>query len=323
MPLIDLPVSELATYRGRTPKPHDFDGFWDHAIEVVSALDPQVELTPVDTPARFARAYELRFTGLKGARIFAKLLVPAQAAGPAPALLQFHGYSMDSGDWVDKLSYVASGFCVSAMDCRGQGGRSQDVGGAPGPTLRGHIVRGLEGEPGDLLFHHIFCDCFQLARIVMAMPEVDATRVATMGASQGGGLALACAALEPRIARAVSIYPFLCDYQRVWEMDLAQDAYLELRQYFRSHDPRHERKTEVFERLGYIDVQHLAPRIRASVLMATGLMDTICPPSTQYAAFNALSGPRQMVHYPDFGHEGLPGFGDIAFRFLHEMLEPA
>lgn len=42
-----------------------------------------------------------------------------------------------------------------------------------------------------------------------------------MGGSQGGGLALACAALEPSVARVASQYPFLCDWLRVWELDLA------------------------------------------------------------------------------------------------------
>ena len=87
----------------------------------------------------------------------------------------------------------------------------------------------------------------------MNMPEVDATRVGALGDSQGGGLTLACAALEPRIKLAAPVFPFLCDYQRVWEMDLALDAYDEIRTYFRQFDPRHEREQEIFTKLGYID----------------------------------------------------------------------
>ena len=67
-----------------------------------------------------------------------------------------------------------------------------------------------------------------------------------------------------------------------------QNAYAELREWFRNFDPRHEREEEVFTRLGYIDVQHLASRIQAEVLMGVGLMDQVCPPSTQYAAFNKI-----------------------------------
>ena len=69
-------------------------------------------------------------------------------------------------------------------------------------------------------------------------------------------------------------------------------------------------------RLGYVDNQHLAHRIRADVLMAVGLMDTICPPSTQFAAYNKTRSPKEMLIYPDFAHEGLPGVNDRIFDFL-------
>lgn len=102
-------------------------------------------------------------------------------------------------------------------------------------------------------------------------------------------------------------------------MDLAKDAYQELQTYFRQHDPLHQREDELFTKLGYIDVQHLAPRIEADVLMAVGLMDTVCPPSTQFAAYNKIRSPKSLAIYPDFGHEGLPGFADTALLFMNEL----
>ena len=153
----------------------------------------------------------------------------------------------------------------------------------------------------------------------MAMDDVDENRVGATGASQGGALTMACAALTPKLNRAAPVYPFLCDYQRVWEMDLAKDAYEELRDYFRRFDPLHERETEVFTMLGYIDNQHIAHRTRAKVLMLTGLMDNICPPSTQFAAYNKLTCEKNMLIYPDFGHENLPESGDRILQFLLGM----
>jgi cephalosporin-C deacetylase len=235
-------------------------------------------------------------------------------------VLQFHGYSRDSGDWLDKLGWAAEGFCYAAMDCRGQGGRSEDSGQVKGTTLRGHIVRGLDDpDPRKLAFRQIFLDAAQLARVVMGFAEVDASRVGCCGASQGGALSLACAALEPRIKRTAPVFPFLCDYQRVWELDYAKEAYEELRLFFRAFDPRHEREREIFTKLGYIDCQHLAPRIRAEVLMFTSLMDTICPPSSQFAAYNKITSKKNVVFYPDFSHEALPGQIDRTFNFMREL----
>jgi cephalosporin-C deacetylase len=320
MPILDFPLSKLKTYKGINPKPKDFDAYWEKALKEMRSLNPRVELKPNHVlHAPYADCFDMTWTGVGGARIHAKLLKPKHASKPHPALCVFHGYSMSSGDWSDKLPYVAAGFTVAAMDCRGQGGLSEDSGGVKGNTLNGHIIRGLDDKPEKMLYRQIFLDTAQMARIVMDMPDVDAKRVGATGGSQGGGLTLACAALEPRIARAAPIYPFLSDYQRVWEMDLAKHAYDELQQYFRRFDPTHAREKEIFTKLGYIDNQHLAPRIKAQVLMAVGLMDEICPPSTQFAAYNKIRSKKEMVILPDYGHEHLPEFGDRVFNFMMGM----
>jgi len=320
MPLMfDMPLEELQTYQGTNPVPRDFDGFWDAGLEDMRAVDPQVELTPAEFRTSFADCSHMYFTGVGGARIHAKLLRPRNITQTHPAVLMFHGYSSSSGDWSSMLGYVAQGFSVASLDCRGQGGLSEDRGGVTGWTLNGHIIRGLDGAPENLLFRQIFLDTAQLAGLVMDMPDVDQNRLGATGGSQGGGLTLACAALEPRIKRVAPVFPFLCDYQRVWEIDQAKDAYAELQEYFRKFDPRHEREQVIFEKLGYIDVQHLCPRIQGEVLMSTGLMDTVCPPSTQYAAYNKISSPKSIDLYPDYDHEDLPGQADRVFQFMMRL----
>lgn len=316
MPLIDLPLSELRRYAGKNPRPADFDAYWQRALAELDAVDPKPELKPAAFSASGADCFDLWFTSVGGARIYAKYLRP-RSPGPHPLVLQFHGYSGNSGDWFDKLGWPASGQAIAAMDVRGQGGKSEDPGGVLGTTLRGHIVRGLDDpDPDHLAYRQVFLDTVQLARVVLDFAEIDQSRVSTYGQSQGGALALACAALEPRITRCAPVFPFLCDYQRVWEMDQAKEAYFELTYFFRMFDPRHERESEIFEKLGYIDCQHLAPRIKAEVLMFTGLMDAICPPSTQFAAFNKITSKKDVVIYPDFGHENLPGMIDRVFGFI-------
>ena len=319
MPLIDMPLDELKKYNGSSPCPPDMDEYWDRAIAEMKATDPGVELIPSRFQVPFAECYDLYFTGVRGARIHAKYIRPKNSETKHPAVLQFHGYTGSSGDWNDKLNYAAMGYSVAALDCRGQGGKSEDTGGVKGNTFRGHIIRGLDEGADHLLFRHIFLDTAQLAKIVMEMPEIDENRVGAMGGSQGGALTLACASLEPRIKRLAPVYPFLCDYRRVWEMDLAKDAYEELRTHFRFFDPLHTRENEIFEKLGYIDIQNLVPRIKGEVLMAITLMDNICPPSTQFAVFNKINSKKEAVIFPDYGHETLPGQNDRSFRFLMEL----
>lgn len=320
MPMLDMPLHELRQYKGISPKPHDFDDYWEKALGDLEAQPDNLELvlSPFQTPN--AQCFDLYITGVGGSRIHAKLLKPRHIKGRAPAVLQFHGYSGDCGDWSSKLSYVSEGFVVAALDCRGQGGLSEDIASVKGTTQSGMIIRGLD-DPDNTKLHYrnVFLDTAQLARIVMGMDEVDETRVGATGGSQGGALTMACVSLVPSINRASSVFPFLSDYRRVWEMDLAEKAYAELKSFFRRFDPRHEREEAIFTKLGYIDIVNLAPRVQCRVMMATGLMDDICPPSTQFACFNRLTCEKKHILYPDFGHEDLPGYNDMTFQYMLEM----
>ncbi len=319
MPTVDMPLSKLKEYQGINPRPADFDEFWDRSIAEMNAIDPEAQFIPYPLESKIADFFELRFKSTKGAEIYAKFARPKNIDGKVPAVLRFHGLSGDGGHWASLLTYASQGYCVASLDCRGQGGVSQDVGGVAGTTYTTPFTRGLDGPPEGLLCRDLFLDTAMLARIVMGLDYVDETRVGACGGSQGGALTVACAALVPSIKLCAPTYPYLSDYKRVWEMDLAKGAYEGLRYYFRYFDPRHEREDEIFEKLGYIDIQFLAPRIRAKVLMATGLMDTTCPPSTQFAMFNKITSEKEVVIYPDFGHEGLKGHSDIEFAFLSQL----
>ncbi|MBR7185484.1 MAG: acetylxylan esterase [Clostridia bacterium] len=319
MPLIDMPLEKLKVYTGRNPRPADFDEFWDRSLAELAAIDPAPQFVPHPYAAKAAECFDVYFTSTKGAKIHAKLVRPIGITGKVPAVLSFHGLSGSGESFRSMMSYASQGFVVASLDSRGQGGESQDVGGVAGTTFTTPFTRGLDGEPEGLLCRDLFLDTAQLARVVMALDYVDETRVGATGGSQGGALTIACAALVPEIKLCAPVYPYLSDYQRVWEMDLDRGAYEGLRYYFRHFDPRHERQEEIFTKLGYIDIQFLAPRIRAKVLMGTGLMDNTCPPSTQFAAYNKMTYEKQVVIYPDYGHEGLKGHDDIIFNFLADL----
>ena len=319
MPCIDMSLEKLYAYGGVSPKPHDFDKFLDDGLEEMRAIDPSPVLTPVAIKSKIADCFELTFKSTKGATVFAKFIRPKNLTEKAPAVLLFHGLSGSSDNFARLMNYASQGFCVAYMDCRGQAGFSEDVGGVAGTTYTTPFVRGLSGDPSGLYYRDVFLDTAMLARVVMGMDCVDETRVGVTGGSQGGALSIACAALVPEIKLCAPVYPYLSDYKRVWDMDLDKGAYEGMRYYFRAYDPRHEREDEIFTKLGYIDIQFLAPRIKAEVLMGTGLMDTTCPPSTQFAAYNKMVCKKKVVIYPDFGHEGLKGHDDIIFNFLAEL----
>ncbi|MBQ0104946.1 MAG: acetylxylan esterase [Armatimonadetes bacterium] len=305
MPLLfDMPKEELFSYMGSNPKPKDYEEFWDKSVEEMHSIDTEMEFVPAKWNYRNLKAYDIYWTGIDGARIHGKCVMPLCGEAPFPAVLMFQGYADWAYDFPTLMIWAAQGYAAFSIDVRGQKGISEDPVSVKGNTLNGHIIRGLDDEdPKKLFFRNVFLDCAQLAYLVMKLDFVDENYVCTQGSSQGGGLSAACAALEPRIRKASVSIPFLSDYKRTWQIDLYKDAYQELSWYFRNRDPHHEREEEIWTKLGYIDIQFLAPRIKAEVLMNTGLMDTVCPPSTQFAFYNKLSSKKQVKFWHDYGHE--------------------
>lgn len=311
-----LTIEELEKYEGVTPRPADFDEYWERAMEEMHSVDPKVEMILSDFVHPAADCFDMYFTGVGNSRIHAKIAIPKQHENNCPALLWFHGYTGAGDPWLNLVSYAAAGFVTVAMDCRGQGGSSEDMVAVKGNTYHGLLVRGVEDEPEKLQFRRMYLDAAQLTELVMAMEQVDADKVYTQGMSQGGGLALLAAALVPRVAKCVAIAPFLSDFKQYYLSHSSGPGIDELGNWFRVRDPLHKREEEFFTKLGYVDIQNLAHRIRAKVQLYIGLADVVCPPKAQFAAYNKITSEKEVIPYEDYGHEMMPNCREEAFGFL-------
>lgn len=180
--------NEYNSYIGSGKKPADFDEFWDKGLEELSQLPLQYELEKVNIPSHIADFYNLYFIGINGAKVRCQYVCPKNKTKKTPGMLMFHGYHCDSGDFTDKVGWVAEGFSVLAMDCRGQGGWSEDNTVVNGTTLKGLIIRGVEEGPESLYYRSVFLDTAQAAKILMSMDNVDEGNIVVQGASQGGKL---------------------------------------------------------------------------------------------------------------------------------------
>ena len=303
-------LKEWGNYLGAAEAPADFEQFWQAGKEEVQQLGTGFNVTKVDLPSNLVDAYELSFNGVNGGTIFCQLLQPKKIDKPLPTVLQFHGYHYSSGDWGDKVSLAAEGVIILAMDVRGQGGKSSDRRETLGGTDIGHIVLGLDEGPQNLFYRSIYLDAYQLAQIALGMPGVDPEKLYVYGGSQGGAIGLVCASLEPKISKAFLQFPFLSDFQGVYEAGVEGSAFHELCEWFKTKDPLHEREEELFETINYIDVQHFASKVQAKVTWGIGLKDTLVPVQGQFAAYNKLTCEKELLVYPDLGHEYLPKFND-------------
>ena len=79
MAVVDMPLSELKVYHGKNPCPADFDAFWEKGLNEMNAVDPAIELRRAKYTCSFADCFDMYFTGVKNARVYAKLVKPKAA----------------------------------------------------------------------------------------------------------------------------------------------------------------------------------------------------------------------------------------------------
>ena len=137
------------------------------------------------------------------------------------------------------------------------------------------------------------------AEVLCSFPEVDRSRVAFTGASQGGGLSLAAAALSLRPSFVWADVPFLCDFPRAVQT-ATEDPYPEIPRLLRL---RPELEQVAFATLSYVDVANLAHRVSCPVVVTVALWDEICPPSTIFGPSPGSRAPtRRCGFHPFQGH---------------------
>ncbi len=275
------------------PQP-DFEIFWMNAKQELAVVDPRYKLTRIDSLCSPKRnVYLVEMHSLGDVRIRGWFSVPA-APGKYPAIMQVPGYSSQMlPEYVDYGDDIV-GF---GLNIRGHGNSQDDV----NPGFPGFLFSGIENKE-TYIYRGAYMDCVRGIDFLFSRPEVDTLRVAVEGGSQGGALTFATAALDNRrIMACVPQIPFLSDFPDYFRIAAwPANEFLE----FIETEKKMPRE-KVYEVLSYFDIKNLAGRINAPLLMGVGLIDDVCPPHINFAAYNQVKSEKRYIVYPFAGH-GLP-----------------
>jgi cephalosporin-C deacetylase len=305
MAFFDLPLEQLKTYLPERNEPADFAAFWSETLAETRTHPLNACFLPYDSGFRNIEVFDVSFNGYGGQPVKGWLLLPVVRRAKLPCVVEYIGYGGGRGFPIQWLGWSNAGFAHLVMDTRGQGstwlpGDTPDPEpDGTNPHYPGFMTRGVL-SPKTYYYRRVFSDAVRAVETALSHAEIDAERIAVTGGSQGGGITLAAAALEPRVKVAMPDVPFLCHYRRATQM-INSFPYTEISNYCKTHRDKVE---QVFATLAYFDGVNFAARTKAEALFSVGLMDEICPPSTVYAAYNHYQGSKDIRIYEYNNHEG-------------------
>jgi cephalosporin-C deacetylase len=323
VPLFDLPIEQLREYRPERTEPADFDQFWQRTFHEAAEFPLDAQFTPFDSRLSMVDVFDVSFRGWGGDRIGGWFITP-RGDTPRGCVVKYLGYTNGRGFPFDHLLWPAAGWATLVMDTRSQGavasispGVTDDPHGAGHPYGFGVMTKGIL-DPESYFYRRVFTDAARAVDVAASFPGVDRDRIVVAGGSQGGAIAQAVAAVQPAVCAALIDVPFLNQFRRAAEL-ASTGPYPELVKFLASQRGSEDK---VFHTLSYFDGVNFAARATVPALYSVALMDTTCPPSTVFAAYNHWGGPKQIEVWPWNAHEGGEGWQiDRQLTYLREQFE--
>jgi len=321
VPIYDFSLRDLRQYQSDVVAPTDFDAFWDRTLAETRAFPLAPQFEPYDAGLRLVDVFDVTFAGFGGHPVKGWLILPKNRPAPLACVVKYIGYGGGRGFPHEHLMWPTAGYALLVMDTRGQGS-SWSKGDTPDPVgsdaaSPGSMTRGIL-SPDTYYYRRVFTDAVRALETARSHPAIDPARLAVVGGSQGGGISLAAAGLDAGVKALMPDVPFLCDFPRAVTVT-PRDPFPEIARFLAVH---RDKVAQVFSTLSYFDGVVFAARSTASALFSVGLMDTICPPSTVFAAYNAFAGADKTINEYGFNdHEGGGAFQERAqLAWLAERL---
>ncbi|MES2735139.1 MAG: acetylxylan esterase [Verrucomicrobiota bacterium] len=289
------------------PVPDDFDAFWAAQKAALAQVEMKSTLTPVTSTLPKVDVYDAQITCL-GAPVSGYYAKPKDAkAKSCPAILFVHGAGV-GGSSLGAVAWSEREGGMLSMDINAHGlpnGKpkafyDEQAAGA----LKDYRFQGRDDRE-KCYFKGMFLRVIRALDFLTAQPEWDGKTLIVYGSSQGGFQAFAAAGLDSRVTFFCAGVPAGCDHTGIaagringWPKLVtitdgkAVEAELQTARYF--------------------DNVNFAIRAKCQGAAVTvGFIDTVCPPSSVYAAYNVLTMPKTMHPMPLTGHKSSPDASDF------------
>jgi len=269
-----------------TPRPDDFDAFWDGKLAAQAKVPINPVLTPVqtDVPGVELNMFALDALGSQAHGYIAK---PARE-GRFPALiqLQYAGvYALNAGAAAQR---AAEGWLFVNVDSH-----DKLPSDASGNVPRNYQTIGNTDREKSYFLNMYLRDSRALDYL-LTRPDWDGKTIVLTGGSMGGQQSLVLAGLRPeKIIAALVCVPAGAD----------------------TNGDLHGRKagypnwpsdsSDVMKTARYFDTVNFASRIHAPVLAGMGFIDTISPPAGIWTALNQIPGPKEPLPLIESEHDNL------------------
>ena len=280
------------------PVPDDFDEFWTDQKQQLATVPVKPILQPVEHADRSIECFDVQVPCLGGAPVSGYFAKPRTAAEKSlPAILWVHGAGVRSSNLVNAVKGARSGMLSVDINAHGlANGQSLEfyAKASTGP-LNKYRLAGRE-DRNKIYFRGMYLRLVRAIDFLTSQPEWNGRDVVVVGHSQGGGQAIVAGGLDDRVTMIASGVPAICDHSGVmvgrvngWPklVPIGSDG--------KAHP-------KILEASRYVDAVNFASRSHAEAIMSVGFIDSVCPPSSCYAAYNVLQGKKKIINEPLMGH---------------------
>jgi cephalosporin-C deacetylase len=297
----------------------ELDRYWEGVLSGYAQKPLDMTRKRLESPFPSLQVERLTYKGSDDTPIHGLFLLPQQktADEQPPCIVIYPGYTGDKGLPERYAAWLLLGYAVFAVDVRGQCGETGDLSKWEAGSAKGWVSQGIRQKENSY-YHAVTMDAVRAVDAAALQPEIDASRIAVCGGSQGGGLALLAASLNPKVGAVVADIPNMCHID--YGIMHSTGSLTEIAQYIKRNP---EQLSSVLETVAHFDLLNLAHRIKAPVLMSVGWKDTVCLPETIYAVYNRIRSHKQMNDYPFSGHEVSEYQKRAAIEFLQEAFTRA